>query len=80
MKCKVCNRELVDKKGYCHGTEIGDDVFVCDTADCVKFAIGVVEAARAVVAAQYDYKRLLDTETAARRWDTINKLREALAE
>lgn len=80
MRCKVCGKELTDEKGYCHGVEIDDDVFVCATTDCVEFAIAVVETARAVVAF-LDLSCQEDPVDVAQVWDMIDiKLREALGE
>ena len=73
MKCRVCDKELTDEKGYCHGVEMDDDVFVCDTTDCFKFAIAVVEAARAVVA-QFNH----DDEDLLAMSKSVYALEEAL--
>ena len=79
MKCKVCGRELIDYRGNCHGVEIDDDVSVCDTTDCVEFAIGVVQAARAVVAL-LDLSCKEDAVDVTAVWKAIDvRLREALS-
>lgn len=74
-KCKICGAPI-DDGTICAGFELPNGTFICDTIDCTEFAIGVVEAARSVVAQFTDVTK----------WPTqgiriaIEKLREALAE
>ena len=76
MKCSICGKEL----NAPHGIELAEGVFVCGTANCAEFAVRVVQAARAVVAAvEEDDALQSDAEDVAKIWDAIEKLREALA-
>ena len=77
-KCKICGMRIFDEDGRCDGARLPNGDWVCYDTDCAEFSIAVVQAARAVVAAQDDALQS-DAEDVAKIWDAIEKLREALA-